>query len=183
MKLYTLAFQYTVIWITVTNIVNNKNLRSKIISRSDMIEDSDKINFMKFNSLIPEIYVSNFQKSLEFYSNLGFKIEYHRDNPEFAFLSFQGSQIMIQELQPDEKEEEKLGYPFGRGINFQIETNNLQIIIDSLKKNNYPLKRGIKDSWYRENNILHGCREILVSDPDGYLLRFSQTLGQKPAKV
>ena len=138
---------------------------------------------MHFNNLIPELKVTNLKKSLNFYIKLGFKVEYKRPESKFAFLSFQGSQIMIQELQPDEKEEEKLGYPFGRGINFQIETNNVQIIIDSLKKNNYPLKRGIKDSLYRENNILHGCREILVSDPDGYLLRFSQTLGQKPAKV
>ena len=71
--------------------------------------------------------------------------------------------------------------PFGRGINFQIETNSVQVIIDSLTKSNYPLKRGIKDSWHKENNILHGCREILVTDPDGYLLRFSEDLGKKSA--
>ena len=86
---------------------------------------------------------------------------------------------MIQELAPGEKESEKLEYPFGRGINFQINTPSVQIIIDSLAKNNYPLKRGIKDSWYRAEKKLYGCREILVSDPDGYLLRFSEDLGEK----
>ena len=68
-------------------------------------------------------------------------------------------------------------YPFGRGINFQIETNSIQKIIDSLAYNNYPLKRGVKDSWYKVKDTLHGHREILVMDPSGYLLRFSQSLG------
>ena len=39
---------------------------------------------------------------------------------------------MLQELIPGEKEKEKLEYPFGRGINFQIETNDVQKIINSL---------------------------------------------------
>ncbi len=137
---------------------------------------------MKFLPLLPELYVSNFSHSLHFYVDIfGFKLEYKRDNPKFGFLSYQGSQLMIQELELGEKGKENLEYPFGRGINFQIATDNVQKIIDSLKKNNYPLKRGVKDSWYRENDILHGCREILVMDPDGYLLRFSQGLGEKSA--
>jgi len=49
---------------------------------------------------------------------------------------------MIQELVSGEKETERMERPFSRGINFQIKTNNIQAIIDSLNKNNYPLKRG-----------------------------------------
>ena len=135
---------------------------------------------LKFNSILPELYITNFEISLHFYVKIiGFKLEYRRDNPKFGFLSYQGSQLMIQELVSGEKELEKLEQPFGRGINFQIETSSVQTIIDSLTKNKYPLKRGIKDSWYSENNILHGCREILVTDPDGYFLRFSEDLGEK----
>ncbi len=77
---------------------------------------------MQFNSILPELYVSDFEKSLHFYKDiLGFKVEYTRENPQFAFLSFEESQIMIQELNPNEKDEYKVGkfeYPFGRGINF-----------------------------------------------------------------
>lgn len=136
---------------------------------------------MKFNSLKPELYVSNFEKSLNFYINLlGFKLEYQRLNPLFAFLSYQGSQLMIQQEDNDEEwHNGKPEYPYGRGLNFQVDTDNIQKIIDSLALNNYPLKRGVKDSWYKVNNTLHGCREILVMDPDGYLLRFSQSLGEK----
>ena len=135
---------------------------------------------MDFLPILPELLITNFEKSIHFYVNiLGFKLEYQRESPKFAFLSYQGSQIMIQELILKEKEEEKLEYPFGRGINFQLETDNIKNIIKSLNKNNYPLKQGIEDNWYRENSILHGCREIIVLDPDGYMLRFSQSLGEK----
>ena len=135
---------------------------------------------MKFLPILTELLVTDFEKSLNFYVDIiGFKVEYTRDDPKFAFLSYNGSQIMIQELKSGEKEIEKLEYPFGRGINFQIDTKSVQIIIDSLTENNYPIKRGIKDSWYKADNKSYGCREILVMDPDGYLLRFSQDLGEK----
>jgi len=138
---------------------------------------------MKFNTLLPELYVVDFQKSLHFYTKiLGFKLEYQRPEPLFAFLSYQGSQIMIQQEdnEDDEWHNGKPEYPYGRGLNFQIETNDIQKIIDSLSLNHYPLRRGVKDSWYKVDNTLHGCREILVMDPSGYLLRFSQGLGIKP---
>lgn len=138
---------------------------------------------MKFNHLIPELYVSDFQKSLDFYNKvLGFKIEYKRENPLFAFLSYQGSQLMIQKEDNDQEwQNGKPDYPYGRGLNFQIETDNVDKIARLLELNKYPIKREIKESWYREENILHGCKEILVMDPDGYLLRFSQGLDDKPA--
>ncbi len=127
------------------------------------------------------MYVIDFKKSLDFYTKiLDFKLEYKRPNPLFSFLSYQGSQLMIQ--QEDEDEEWHNGkpeYPYGRGINFQIETDNVQKIINSLAKNNYPLTRGIKDNWYKVKDTLYGCREILVMDPSGYLLRFSQSLGER----
>ena len=134
---------------------------------------------MDFNSLIPELYVADYKRSLNFYTKiLKFRIAYQRDNPSFAFLSYQGSQIMIQ-AEDDNPAwiTKKPIYPYGRGINFQIETNNIQEIVDSLTINNYPIKRNIKDSWYRSEDREYGCREILVMDPDGYLLRFSQDIG------
>lgn len=41
---------------------------------------------MKSNPLKPELYVTDFKKSLQFYTEiLGFTIEYQRENPLFAF--------------------------------------------------------------------------------------------------
>lgn len=139
---------------------------------------------MKFNSLNPEFYVFDYSKSLHFYVDiLGFRVAYTRENPKFAFLTFENSQIMIQEIDPNDVDEYVTGeftYPLGRGINFQIDTNAVEKIAESLKNNNYPLRRDVQDSWYKVKDVLHGCRQILVQDPNGYLLRFSQGIGTKP---
>src|SRR3990167_11149962 len=103
---------------------------------------------MQFNSLVPELYVLDFQKSLNFYvSILGFAIEYQRKEPKFAFLSYLDSQIMIQEDDDNDKDwhTDKLEYPFGRGINFQIKANDVQQLANKLEAANYPLKMGLKD--------------------------------------
>jgi catechol 2,3-dioxygenase-like lactoylglutathione lyase family enzyme len=135
---------------------------------------------MKFNKLIPELSVSNFKKSLDFYINIiGFKIEYKRDESKFAMISYQGSQVMIEEVN-NHWNKAKLEYPFGRGINFQIEVKKIKPILDNLEKANYPIFVEPKENWYRQNNKLLGNKEFLVQDPDGYLLRFAEDLGEKP---
>ena len=135
---------------------------------------------MKFNKLIPELSVSNFKMSLEFYTKiLGFKIEYKRNESKFAFLSFQGSQIMIEQVNKAWSTG-RLEYPFGRGINFQIEVENIEPILNSLKENKYPVFVEPKENWYRQDNKLIGNKEFLIKDPDGYLLRFAEDLETKP---
>ncbi len=138
------------------------------------------------NALKPELYVTNFQKSLDFYTKiLGFTVEYTRENPKFAFLSYEDSQIMIQEASPFQKDEYVTGdlfYPLGRGLNLQIDTHNIEQINNSLRVNEYPVRRKMIDNWYRVKEVVKGRRELLVQDPDGYLLRFSQSIGEKPVE-
>jgi catechol 2,3-dioxygenase-like lactoylglutathione lyase family enzyme len=140
---------------------------------------------MKFNHLIPELSVSDFKKSLHFYTQiLGFKVEYDRLESNFAFLSFQGSQLMIDQNNENKKSSwytGKLEYPRGRGIHFQIDIDDLKPLIKSLKKHNYPIKESSKDYWFRKDKKMMGMRGLLVMDPDGYLLMFNKDLGEKPA--
>ena len=132
---------------------------------------------MKHNKLVPELSVSDFDKSIEFYLSIGFKADYRRN--KFAFLSFQGSQIMIEQINDNWKVGE-MHRPFGRGINLQIEVEKIGPILNALKNKNIPLFREPKDNWYVQNDKLVGNREFLVQDPDGYLLRFFEDLGSKP---
>ena len=135
---------------------------------------------MKFNKIIPELSVTNLEISLKFYKTLGFKIEYERPENKFVFLSMGEIQFMIQEISDDDKwEVAPLSYPFGNGINFQLEVDNVEFIYNSLKENNYKIAFEIEENWYRQDNKLLGNKEFLVQDPDGYLLRFSEDLGEK----
>lgn len=137
---------------------------------------------MEFNNLVPELSVSNFEKSLDFYTKiLGFKIEYDRPEKNFAYLSFQGSQLMIDggNIEKSAWFTGKLEYPRGRGVHFQLDIDDLKPMIVSLKKNKYPIKEKAKDYWFRKDNKMIGMRGILVMDPDGYLLMFNEALGEK----
>ncbi|HIH19462.1 TPA: VOC family protein [Candidatus Micrarchaeota archaeon] len=135
---------------------------------------------MKFNKLIPELCVSDLKKSLHFYVGvLEFKLEYQREEKKFAFVSYEGSQIMLEENLDSKWKTAKLEYPFGRGINFQIEVSDVGSLLERLEKSNYPIKIRPKENWYRKDKNLLGVKEFLVLDPDGYLLRFSQSLGRK----
>ena len=68
---------------------------------------------MKFNSLIPELSVSNIEVSRKFYLNIGFKIKYERPEDKFIFLELENNQIMIEEIN-ENWNTGKLEYPFGR---------------------------------------------------------------------
>ena len=136
---------------------------------------------MKPNSLVPELNISDFQKSIKFYVDIiGFKIEYQREDEGFAYLSLGKSQLMIDQI--DKGRTWKTGeliYPLGRGVNFQIEVDKINTLIQNLKKNNIKLFLDPEEKWYRKNNTEVGNKQFLVQDPDGYLLRFFEDLGVK----
>ncbi len=70
--------------------------------------------------------------------------------------------------------------PFGRGMNFQIAHPNVDILRARLLHAGWPLFREVEEAWYRRGADYVGARELVVQDPDGYLLRFSQGLGTRP---
>lgn len=133
-----------------------------------------------FAPLVPELDVTDLEDSLAFWCGLlGFRIAYARPEAKFAYLERQGAQVMLCEIN-GEWVTGQLQRPFGRGINFQIETDALDPILAALDKAAWPLFRSVRESWYRVGATQEsGAREFLVQDPDGYLLRFSQSLGQR----
>ena len=89
---------------------------------------------------------------------------------------------MLQELNSSDKwDVGELSYPFGNGINFQLDLKEIDNIYNNLKKSNYKIAFEIEENWYRKGNVFLGCKEFLVQDPDGYLLRISEDLGERPA--
>lgn len=136
--------------------------------------------YICWNKIIPELSVTNLENSLKFYKTAGFKIEYDRPENKFAFISIGEIQFMLQEIDKDDKWNiAPLTYPFGNGINFQLEVNNLEEIYNNFKNSNYKIAFDIEENWYRQDNKLLGNKEFLIQDPDGYLLRFSEDLGEK----
>ena len=127
---------------------------------------------MKFNSLIPELSVTNIEKSKEFYLNLGFKIMYERKEDKFCFLYLEDNQIMIEEINNNWNVGE-MKYPFGNGINISMTVSDIDSFYESIISKKIVLFRKIKTSKYRVDDIIYEDKEFLLQDSDGYLLRFN----------
>lgn len=125
--------------------------------------------------------VSDFAESLRFYTDaLGFEVMFSRsDGTDFAYLDFEGAQLMLEASSPEAWKVAELEKPYGRGINLQIECSDAMRLRDGLAGSDYPLYRDTEDAWRDTGDVLSGAREFLVQDPDGYLLRFSQYLGER----
>ena len=137
---------------------------------------------MNWNQMVPEFDVFNLEESLHFYTSLiGFNIVYKRKEDKFAFLQLEDVQLMLQEINEEGNKwgTGKLEYPLGVGINFQIDVTNIDEIYGNLRKANYKIFVEMEEHWYRKDEILMGCREFLVQDPNGYVLRFSQDIENK----
>lgn len=144
---------------------------------SEIIRSS---NYLEFNKNIPELSVTDLENSLNFYKTAGFKLEYDRPENKFAFISLGEIQFMLQEFSITDKWNiAPITYPLGNGINFQLEVDNIGNIYNNLKNANYEITFDIEENWYRQDNKLLGNKEFLVQDPDGYLLRFSEDLGER----
>ena len=133
---------------------------------------------MIHNKLVPEFAIQDLDKSIHFYESiLGFNIEYKREDEGFAFLSNQGSQIMLDQMNKgrDWKTGE-MEVPFGRGINIQMDVTNLQEVLDSLSENSIDLFMEPEEKTYLTEKGDVTVRQFLVQDPDGYLLRFAQEI-------
>ena len=139
---------------------------------------------MEFNKLYPELIVSNIDRSLHFYRDvLGFSVEYERPEEKFAFLTFEGSQLML--LQDNESPHSRTGaleYPRGQGVNFSMSTSDLAPLARALGASRHPLRIPIREQWHRQDDVLHGEKQLWVMDPDGYLLRFIQNIGTRPVE-
>lgn len=130
--------------------------------------------------LVPELICSDIERSLAFYGMLGFVVLYARPEERFAYLEREGAELMIE--QPTERNwtTAELAYPFGRGINFQIEVSDVRALCAMCERAGVALFLPLEDKWYRADDKLTGNRQFIVQDPDGYLLRFFEDLGEKP---
>lgn len=137
--------------------------------------------------LVPELKVADLGASLRFWCDLlGFSVRYGRPEDGFAFLDLNGAQIMLDQrgLGPPERrglwETGPMDYPLGRGINFEVQIVGLSEVLARLEAAGVKTFFGPEERWYRVNSSEVGVRQFLVQDPDGYLVRLQERIGERP---
>ena len=76
----------------------------------------------------------------------------------------------------------ELEAPLGRGTNFQISVPDTDAIVKSLELAGVKLFTGPEIRWYQlaDDDDDVGVRQFVVTDPDGYLIRFQSSIGRRP---
>ncbi len=135
----------------------------------------------KHPALTPELYCYDFAKSCALYTDvLGFRVDYQREEEGFAMLEREGAWLMIDEIGVERTwHTGEFDRPLGRGINLQIEVSDVDALYEAVKAAGHPIFLEMEDAWYRADDIYLGNRQFLIQDPDGYLLRFFQDIGQR----
>lgn len=135
-------------------------------------------------TLVPELLVSDLQKSIEFWCDLcGFEILYQREQERFAYIARGNAHVMLEEVGAGRNWiTGTLTPPLGRGINFQVSVTSLSPILEALDRAGHALFMERERTWYRVGDAEDtGVEQFLVADPDGYLIRFQASLGRRPA--
>ena len=130
-------------------------------------------------ALIPEIDVTDLGASLSIYRNVfDFEVLIERVEDAFAYLALGQAHLMMQQANGPGRRfrTAPLEQPHGRGLNLQILTQDVDGILARARKIGLEIVLDIEEVWYRHNNVLRGNRQFVVSDLDGYLLRFYEDL-------
>lgn len=132
-------------------------------------------------ALVPELLVRNVDASIEFWCTLcGFEIRYRRPEEGFAYISRGTAEVMLEQAGIGRNWiTGPLDMPYGRGINFQVEVPDIEPILSALQAAGVSLFIQPETKWYRVEDEEVGVRQFLVTDPDGYLIRFQSSLGRR----
>lgn len=138
--------------------------------------------FSDMPALVPELDVSDLEKSLAFYVDiLGFAVLYRREEEKFAYLEREGAHLMLEEAEGPGRRfrTANLQRPFGRGVNLQIRVSDVSELHQRTIAADQEVIIDLEDRWYRQSSIETGNRQFVLVDPDGYLLRFFSDLGTR----
>ncbi len=137
------------------------------------------------NALVPELAVSDWRASRDFYCRiLGFGVVYERPEEGFSYLALGAAELMIDEIGLGRTFDDghlPRSRPFGRGLNLQIRVPGIGALVEALAAAGTPLLLAPEERWYGTGDGAVGHRQFVVADPDGYLLRFYEDLGRQGA--
>lgn len=124
--------------------------------------------------LVTEIVVRDIQRSIKFYRELGFKVL--RDAGDFVELTWEDHQLYVAELSAyreiasdDVKLPERSKFPLA---NIRIVVPNVDDYWKLVREMGAQIVIPIADRYY-------GLRDFIISDPDGFGVRFATPSSQK----
>jgi catechol 2,3-dioxygenase-like lactoylglutathione lyase family enzyme len=137
-------------------------------------------------SLVVELDVASLERSIEFYGTLGFAVAVWRPERQFAYLTRDGVDVMVQSADgPGARlRTAPLERPLGRGVCLLVPCADVDALFEAFVEAGGGPLVGIHERDY-DVDVLRPTarwsqpgrrhllnRQFVVADPDGYLLRF-----------
>ncbi len=130
--------------------------------------------------LVPELLVSDIATSRAFYLEvLGFSVMWERPAEKFVYLGREGAELMLEQPTGRAFLAGALERPYGRGMNLQIQVTSVAALHANVLKAGASIHLPLEEKWYRTGGYESGQNQFIVSDPDGYLLRFYEDIGAR----
>ena len=106
---------------------------------------------------------------------LDFQLKYERVAENFVYFTRDGVDLMFEAIAGEGRRwlTCALEKPFGRGVNFQLEVNDINSMYAKVKElaaNSIYLDFEVKQ-YARSTDVIEQA-QFIVQDPDGYLFRF-----------
>lgn len=135
-------------------------------------------------ALVPEFAVTDIERSVRFYFDvLGFEVFYDRPEERFAYLrrrvGDREAHVMLEEHGGCSFHAAAMEHPYGRGSHLQIEVDKVGPLWATVQESGAAVVLPLEDRWYRRGDGEVGNRQFVTQDPDGYVLRFFESLGAR----
>ncbi|MCB2201292.1 VOC family protein [bacterium] len=120
-------------------------------------------------SLSPNIFVSDIQKTIEFYKQLGFKISMsvpEEGDPVWAMMSCENVTFMFQTFDSLGDEIPDISRNDGGSLLFYIQVKEIRKFHDRMK-DRVKIIKGLETTFY-------GATEFSILDNNGYVLTFAE---------
>ena len=126
--------------------------------------------------IIPEVVISNMDRSMAFYTSLGFVQDQVGivDDKGSQWYSLVMGDATVWILREDAMDGFQTDTPRGHGVHLYLTVDDVDGLYAQLKASGAKIVHEIATQWY-------GLREFIVADPDGYLWTINMPVDE-PAK-
>ncbi|MGF1841619.1 VOC family protein [Vibrio clamense] len=130
--------------------------------------------------VVPELYCFDINVSKSYFINvLGFSVKYERPEEEFAYLTLDGVDIMLEGIDSNSRKwvSGSLTSPLGRGVNFQWDVKDIESLYRGIcEKSPDTIYLVLESKSYQCGDVTTTQKQFIVQTPDGYLFRFCQDI-------
>ena len=134
--------------------------------------------------LVPELTVTDYEASRRFWCDLvGFSLRYERPEEGFGYLVLGNAHLMLDQIDQGRTwATGPLEFPLGRGVNFEVQVDNLDGTFQRITEAGWPIFVEPEEKWYRAGDVEIGVGSSSSRTPTDTLCGSSRKSARGPRR-